>query len=120
MGGGMWIVGDGVEVLVAVGGEGWKRLPRWNGSGNRIGVESRRFVDVVMRRVRIGGRCCLQRDLLRHDKTVDEVVCECDSVVYCQTWQSTDLMTVDRRKYSVDSGRERMKFEVPKNVRESY
>ena len=112
----MGIVGDGVEAV----GEGRERLPRWNGSVNRIGVESRRFVDVVIWRVRIVGRCCLQRDLLRHDKTVDEVVCECDSAVYCQTWQSTDLMTLGPRKYSVDSGRERMQFEVPKNARQSY
>src|ERR1700733_4168021 len=94
--------GVGVVVAVVVGGEEEMILPRLSECGNLIGVGNRKFVVGGQRSVRIGDRCCLQRGLLRHDRTVDEVVvCECGCLVYCRTWQSIDLMV--RRKYSVDS-----------------
>ena len=101
---GMWIV-----VAVVVRGEEMI-LPRLSECANLIGAGNRKFVVDGQRSVRIGGRCCLQRGLLRHGMTVDEVVvCECGCLVYCRTWQSIDLMV--RRKYSVDSENAKRKSE---------
>src|SRR5277367_2110065 len=102
----MWIVVVvvvvvvGVAVVVVVDGEEEMILPRLSECGNLIGVGNKNFVVDGQWRVRIGGRCCLRRDLLRHDKIVDEVVvCECDCLVYYRTWRNIDLMLVRRTDY---------------------
>jgi len=101
---------EGMWIVVAAALRGKEILPRLSEDGNWIGVGNRKFVVDVQGSVRTGGRCCLKRSLLRHDRTVDEVVvCECGYLVYCQTLQSIDLMV--RRKYSVDSENAKMKSE---------